>query len=66
MPEKHEVHIADVRVLKRGYVAACETCEWVGHEHADPAEAVQDAARHEEYPGPEPKPIRLKKIRRRL
>jgi hypothetical protein len=65
-PEKREAHIADVRVLKRGYAAACGTCDWVGPEHQDPAAAVQDAAAHEKDPGPEPRSIRLKKIRRRL
>jgi hypothetical protein len=61
-------HIADVRMLSRGYVAACSTCEWVGPEHRNPEPAVEDARAHEKSPiGAEKVPdIRLRKIRRRL
>ncbi|HVO53681.1 MAG TPA: DUF6349 family protein [Solirubrobacterales bacterium] len=69
MAEKSpEIHIADVKVLKRGYAAACSTCDWVGPEHDDPDAAVEDAKAHEENPKPERngKVIQLRKIRRRL
>ena len=64
---KPDIHLADVRVLKRGYAAACSTCDWVGPEHADPDAAVVDAKAHEENPKPQRTgPIQLRKIRRRL
>jgi len=61
-------HIADVRILKRGYAAACATCDWIGPEHHDADPAVQDARAHEKNPNRQKKVpgIRLKKIRRRL
>lgn len=62
------VHIADVRLLQRSYVASCATCDWVGPEHEDPDAAVQDARAHEKDPRASNwKPgMKLKKIRRRL
>lgn len=61
------IHVADVRVLKRGYAAACGVCDWVGPEHDDPDAAVADAKAHEENPKPKrDSSITLRKIRRRL
>jgi hypothetical protein len=61
-------HIADVRMLSRGYVAACSTCDWVGPERRHPDLAVEDARTHEKSPMAAEKvpDIRLRKIRRRL
>jgi hypothetical protein len=62
-------HIADVRLLSRGYVAFCSTCEWVGPEHRHAEPAVQDARAHEQNPipaGPDKVAgFRLRRIRRR-
>lgn len=70
MPSEPDVqHIADVRILKQGYVAACTTCDWLGPEHQDPDQAVEDARAHEKNPlGPAKAPgfLLKKKIRRRL
>jgi hypothetical protein len=68
MKSTTEVHIADVRLLQRSYVAFCGTCDWIGPEHEDPDAAVQDARAHEKDPRASNwKPgMKLKKIRRRL
>ncbi|MGE5408156.1 MAG: hypothetical protein ACM3NV_06040 [Syntrophothermus sp.] len=71
MPEqKLDIHIADVRVLKRGYAAACGTCSWVGPVHEQPDPAVEEARAHEADPRPK-RPQRrpgfqLRRIYRRL
>jgi hypothetical protein len=64
---KPDIHVTDVRVLTRGYAAACSTCDWLGPEHAEPDAAVIDAKAHESDPRPQRDPnFTLRKIRRRL
>ncbi len=64
---KPDIHVTDVKLLKRGYAAACGTCGWLGPEHDDPDAAVVDAKAHETDPRPQSDPnFTLRKIRRRL
>jgi len=64
-----DIHVADVKILKRGYAAACATCDWAGPKREDPGAALEDARWHEANPRPAParpagRPLR--RIRRRL
>ena len=67
LKKQPNIHVTDVKLLQKGYAAACATCGWVGPEHEDPDAAVVDCKAHETDPRPKRDPsLTLRKIRRRL